>query len=243
MLSFLFSCPACSNRASTATFPLCHPCHESLLRAPTLCEHCGGLQCPPESCLRPWASLKSSGIERASARYLLIGRGYSVLRSWKTTHGPAFDRVVLGPDAPLPEFMSAASVVIPVPQRLTRSMALGGSPVEKIARHLSRTSGVAFARVLTPGKGSRTRQAERSLQERLTGDLQFDVHPRHARALAGKSVVLVDDFMTSGKTLKAGALALKREGASQVYTYCLGVRPRFARYSDSSKRLESSSPA
>jgi ComF family protein len=44
----------------------------------------------------------------------------------------------------------------------------------------------------------------------------FTVHPRLARELAGRAVVLVDDVMTTGATLGAAAATLRRAGAGPI---------------------------
>jgi predicted amidophosphoribosyltransferase len=42
------------------------------------------------------------------------------------------------------------------------------------------------------------------------------VHPKRAHILAGKSVLLVDDVMTSGATLAAATEAVRAGGAENV---------------------------
>lgn len=42
-------------------------------------------------------------------------------------------------------------------------------------------------------------------------------------------VILVDDFMTSGRTIKAASQALGKAGIGRVDVFCLGVRPRLRR--------------
>ena len=55
----------------------------------------------------------------------------------------------------------------------------------------------------------------------------FDVHPRWAARLAGKSVLLVDDVLTTGATVEACARVLRRGGAAHVDVLTLArvVRP------------------
>src|SRR5690606_9280307 len=76
--------------------------------------------------------------------------------------------------------------VIPVPQRATRSWALGGSLTERIAAAVSMATGIPIIRALRPGTrrewadGSRTgapirRQSELDLRGRLENRLHFRI--------------------------------------------------------------------
>jgi predicted amidophosphoribosyltransferase len=55
----------------------------------------------------------------------------------------------------------------------------------------------------------------------------FKVRPRAAATLRGKTVVLIDDVMTTGATFDACARALRRAGAKEVRALALArvVRP------------------
>jgi predicted amidophosphoribosyltransferase len=55
----------------------------------------------------------------------------------------------------------------------------------------------------------------------------FDLHPRWASAVAGKSVLLVDDVFTTGATVEACVRVLQRGGARHVDVLTLArvVRP------------------
>ena len=44
----------------------------------------------------------------------------------------------------------------------------------------------------------------------------FDINPRYAEGLRGARVILIDDVLTTGSTLKACARRLKRAGAARV---------------------------
>lgn len=55
----------------------------------------------------------------------------------------------------------------------------------------------------------------------------FDVHPRWMAAVDGKSILLVDDVLTTGATVEACARVLERAGARHVDVLTLArvVRP------------------
>ncbi len=55
----------------------------------------------------------------------------------------------------------------------------------------------------------------------------FKVDPRHQAAVSGKTVLVLDDVLTTGATVAACARALKRAGARRVFILTLArvVRP------------------
>jgi predicted amidophosphoribosyltransferase len=56
--------------------------------------------------------------------------------------------------------------------------------------------------------------------------------------IRGRTVVLIDDVMTTGATLSACAIALKRAGASRVLALTLArAAPQFPDFSDSAPRI------
>ena len=54
----------------------------------------------------------------------------------------------------------------------------------------------------------------------------FDPAPGNAALIEGKTVILVDDIMTSGNTLNEAAKTLMIFGAEKVYCLCAAARPR-----------------
>lgn len=227
MLPLLFQCIACREGAPLPdTAPLCSECATSLLPAPALCPHCAGPACPQGECSRPWVC--HPGIDSFAARYVCVEPGYRVLRRWKVTQGPALDRRVLTPDPRLLEHWSnlGLDAVTWVPQRIERSWRLGSCPAEKVARWVARQTGLPALAALAPANpcASASRQAERGMQDRLSNRLAFEwIESVPLRRDA--RILLVDDFMTSGRTLRAAAQALRSRGAFAVHVFCLGVRP------------------
>lgn len=227
MLSLLFSCPACRDSPDSESFPLCRLCHSSLLPCPELCTSCGSPACFSTGlgkCLHPWISIDP--VIRLRAAYLLLGPGYRVLRRWKIRRGPLFNPRILDTDA-VSAALTTLTVerIVPVPQNPRRSLKMGGSPAGTIARHISRRTGIPVSLSLSPTTlpGAR-RQAELPMSQRVANSIAFSAG---LDSVKGRSVLLVDDFMTSGKTLLAAARAVHEQGAIRIEAFFLGVRPRF----------------
>jgi predicted amidophosphoribosyltransferase len=228
MLQFLFECTACQTGVTTpSTLPLCRDCAGSLVTAPALCPSCAGLGCASARCVRPW--ITHEGIDSFSARYLCIEPGYRVLKRWKTAQAPAMDRKILLPDFRLlSDWRSRKPDLITwIPQERERSWSLGACPARKIASWVSYQLTVPVLETLAPApkRAGQLRQAELNMHERLTHRMSFQAAELEDFRLKGASVLLVDDFMTTGRTLKTAAQSLRSRGALAVHAFCLGVRP------------------
>jgi predicted amidophosphoribosyltransferase len=97
--------------------------------------------------------------------------------------------------------------LVPIPRVLVRKVRYGSDPAVLLARALGRKSGLPVAQVLTAPVWAK-KSAGRSLEGR-------EKRVFFARAVSPRWV-LVDDVVTTGGTLSAGALALGGGGLGAV---------------------------
>jgi ComF family protein len=106
-------------------------------------------------------------------------------------------------------------LLVPVPLHPTRLWSRGFNQSALVARELSRRLGIA-ANPLALKRTRRTPPLKgmSPLQRRKAVAGAFSV--RDSAAIAGKTVILVDDVLTTGSTAESCARALKRAGAARV---------------------------
>jgi len=128
------------------------------------------------------------------------------------------------------ELIASADLVAPVPLHWRRLFMRRYNQAQLLARIVVRTA--ARGPQLAPDLLRRQRwtgsQAGLMGQERRRNVREaFDVHPKWRASVAGRTVLLVDDVLTTGATVEACARALQRGGARRVDVLTLArvVRP------------------
>jgi len=126
---------------------------------------------------------------------------------------------------PTPE---KGSVVVPIPLAPSRLRARGYNQTALIAGHLCRNWPTSLETGLLARVTSGPAQASLSRAERLIAPRGAFV-ARLPRRYKGRSIVLVDDVVTTGATVRAASHALIAAGAQNIRVVCLArSQPRLA---------------
>ncbi len=194
-------CEGCAVTLERLTGPACPVCGAPGWRDP--CHHCR--RAPPR-------------FHRARSAYLWGGELARALRRCK--YGGQLDLASSLGELLAPALQRAAAgseVVVPVPLSAAGMRRRGFNQVQELlrgARRVGASLPPVWATVLTK---PRDRPAQASLSPSARRRLPASVFTvRRPARIRGRAVLLVDDVMTTGATVRAGAAALVRAGAARV---------------------------
>ena len=221
-------CPICRGDADYSAF--CPPCREELLGA-------AGRSCP--RCAMPVGpfALLTKGCSECRGRSLgfdaavALGPYQGPIRGLclQLKHEPnawlarwVADLVAQSAGPALRAEVAAGAWVVPVPLHWTRRFARGYNQAEALALGLARS---LHLKVHAP-----LRRVTRTPALALIGRTErakimrdaFTIRRRFPSRLAGRTILLVDDILTSGATAGAASRALKRAGAKRVVVVVVG---------------------
>jgi ComF family protein len=118
------------------------------------------------------------------------------------------------------------AAIIPVPLSRSRLRDRGFNQCEVIARHMSKLWGIPVNSAALVRASATRSQTELTPGERLSNVAgAFSVPQNAARALLGEHVILLDDVITTGATLRACAGALFDAGARTISYMTFGRAP------------------
>lgn len=185
--------------------PLCAACGRSCRPEATLCTRCARRLAAGE----PFDGVGAAGLDRAFSAAPHEGVARDLVAALK------FRRLL-----PVAELMAdriqwlapaalLSGTIVPVPTAPLRSLARGFDPAAEIAEALAAKASLPISSCLTRRGGGR--QVGRRRSERIG-------HPPliQARGKVPRSVLLIDDVLTTGATLSACARALRSAGAIRI---------------------------
>ena len=118
--------------------------------------------------------------------------------------------------------IAAGAWVVPIPLHWTRRMSRGYNQAEELGLGLARALHLRFRSplrrpVATPALALLGRTERARIMRNA-----FTVRRRFRSRLAGRTILLVDDILTSGATAGAASRALKQAGAARVIVVVVG---------------------
>lgn len=121
----------------------------------------------------------------------------------------------------LHKVLQSECVLVPIPLHPDRLRQRGYNHAQILSRNLGKRINLNTIPLLKRQKKTLT-QAELNKEERA-GNIKnaFVSDEKHLKLLAGKHVLLVDDIITSGATMKEAAKVLKKNGIEKVWGIAL----------------------
>ena len=122
------------------------------------------------------------------------------------------------------DLIGNAQILVPVPLSRRRLLFRRFNQAQILAAEVSRLSGLAVAPLtLERARNTRSQVGLTRLERKANVAGAFRVTPRGEAIIAGKSVLLIDDVITTGATVSAAAKALKAKRAARVDVLALAL--------------------
>ncbi|MDW8289709.1 MAG: ComF family protein [Armatimonadota bacterium] len=220
--------PRCASCALVGWEGWCKECADHIPYIPLpVCARCGTPIDPQRFCPFCLAQPPVPEAVRAVARYRGVVR--AAIHRFKYEARPSLapalaQLLVQGWQTPLTEPLHAAEAVLPLPIHSRRERERGFNQSLLLAREFCRNTGLPLLGNVLERVAYRQPQVGLGESERRDNvrDAFRVVQPQ---AIAGKSVLLLDDVWTTGSTLNEATRALLAAGARRVFAYTVAHEP------------------
>jgi competence protein ComFC len=228
-LSWAFSlpCPLCGGEPLDGEpNMLCGECLAKIRVAhPPLCPGCGGelsgilALCPDclKSPKRPWSGAVAAMKMEGAAEELVYKFKYRGRPDLARPIGALLAKALEGAGL-------KADMIVPTPLHWTRLLTRGYNQAELLAEVVSAKTGVPMVKALR--RSRRTGQQARLNRKQRFENLKGAFYVPDSTPCEKRSILLVDDVMTTGSTLSAAAEALLAAGAGNVSILIAARRQR-----------------
>ena len=185
-------CAACLNELATLeAAPACPMCASPIARRGETCPRCDGRG------IRPFAGVVRLGSFVDPLRHLVHGLKFA--GRWPLAETLA-DRL-LGLDR-VAALLANTDALVPVPLHPLRQVARGYNQAEVLARRLGKSRGIPLLRPADRVRRTAPQSGQLSRAARAR-NVKNAFKLKDARGLTGQHLVLIDDVMTTGATLRA----------------------------------------
>lgn len=183
---------------------------EAFPRLPSRCFKCQKFSPDCQTCVK---CRRHTCIKHVWTVTAYAGAAIKLLHSFKFERASSAGLVVAKAIADNLPFLPPETIIIPVPTATKRIRQRGYDHAEIIAGHLAKDSQLAWARSVSRLTQSRQVGASRAVRKRQLKNAFFIPKPS---LLRGSQILIVDDVVTTGATLEAMAIELKRAGAKTI---------------------------
>lgn len=212
-------CLHCRQEVLEEAFPLCTDCLSllELIDPVERCPYCFASDYCPERRVCGLCVKRLPMLHGIAAAFDYIGPAATLIRKMKYTNQPYLAEgcgaylaaQLLRLEWPLPD------VIVPVPIATTHWLERGYNQSVLLAQSISRLIQKPVAEVLVRRSGDYSQAGLSRHQRTKLGGSKFQLKPGYS--LQDKTVLLVDDVMTTGSTIRKCAEAMMREYPGSIY--------------------------